>query len=61
MHVTAENVMILQQKHPYVSRTFFYSKKKSDQYYVDLAFKCATTSHNSAYHRHYTEKKDILL
>jgi len=60
MHVTKENFMILQQNHPYVPHTFFTSKKKSDQYYVDLAFKCATTSQNSAYHRRYRDK-DIFF
>ena len=61
MHITTENITILQQNHPYVSRTLFTSKKKSDQYYVDLAFKCATISQNSAYHRPYTDKKVIFL
>jgi len=40
---------------------FFTSKKKSDQYYVDLAFKRAKTSQKSAYHRHYADKKDVFL
>ena len=59
IHVTTENVDSTKKTIHMCLVIFFYSKKKSDQYYVDLACKCATTSQNSAYHRPYTDKKDI--